>query len=174
MKTVLHFFIFFVLFISVGCSKEAIGPESNQTVDLFVNQLKEGSYTSMKLPAFSSFDIQHYLNTEMNLLSFLISLGNPLSSYYLNECRLGLYILWVIESIRVGSDNSKIAFFDFYSMNPVLLPKSSIERPQTVNSEYSHQIAADAYSKWWKDNEGKAFNRFRTKDPLLKTDFRWK
>lgn len=43
-----------------------------------------------------------------------------------------------------------------------------------MNSDYSHEVAVNAYYNWWKDNEGTPFVRFKSKDPLLNTAFRWK
>jgi hypothetical protein len=89
------------------------------------------------------------------------------------ECRLGIFVLWTIESIRAVSIDNPILIMNFPSQNPVLALRHS-EELQIVLSESSHDIAAKAYFEWWENNKKKNFDRFNYTDPLKDTEYKCK
>jgi len=95
---------------------------------------------------------------------------NGISSLMAPECKLGMYVLWTIESIRAVEINSKYLIGRFPSQNPILALRSSPEL-ELVYDQKSHEAAAKAYYEWWNSNILLA-NRLKT-DPLKETDYRW-
>ena len=150
----------------IGCEKPADNPE----VEDYINQLKSNSYTSYELPAFEVSDIPallKYRNETMVITNFP---HNGISSLWAPECKLGMYVLWTIESIRAVEINSKYLIGRFPSQNPILALRSSPEL-KLVYEESSHKEAADAYYHWW--HAIYIFSEKMTTDPLEETEYRW-
>jgi hypothetical protein len=97
---------------------------------------------------------------------------NPFSSLYGPDCKLGIYVLWTIESIRAVSIESEYLIMGFPSQNPILALRDSDEL-NLVSDDLSHTIAADAYFDWWENNKNKDFDDFKNIDPLEETEYRW-
>jgi hypothetical protein len=155
-----------------GCDKEYEIVTDNPDVDEYIQQLKSGEYDSYRLPEFTSSDIPallQYRNEKFVITRFPI---NPISSYYMAECSLGIYVLWTIESIRAKAIESKFLIIGFPSQNPVLARRDE-EGFAIVNDQESHEAAAIAYFRWWKDNSWKSFEAFSHIDPLANTNYRW-
>ncbi|MBI9060637.1 MAG: DUF4943 family protein [Marinilabiliaceae bacterium] len=126
----------------------------------------------MNLPAFNHSHISElikYIGEEQKIKDFP---ANPVSSMYISEIKLGLYVAWTIESIRkvaIGSDN---LIGRFPSLAPCILKRNS-EEFITVSDAISHPIVAQAYRDWWEANKSKPFDVFKRIDPLLNTPYRW-
>lgn len=170
MKT-LKTFILLVAFaglISCNDNKEI----SNLTVDRYVELLKANQYDSINLPAFTFNDIPallKYRNETQVITNFPI---NGISSFYKPDCKLGMYVLWTIESIRAVSISSEHLIMRFPSQNPILALRDSTGF-NLVYDESSHEIAAKAYYDWWENNKQKNFNEFKNIDPLTGTKYKW-
>jgi hypothetical protein len=85
---------------------------------------------------------------------------------YLSECKLGIYVLWVIESIRLDEIEPRQTFASFPSLNPILRSQNE----DYINNDISQEIAAQAYFDWW--NSGN-FDEIKNINPLANTNFSW-
>ncbi len=172
MRKLVFLFIMSLLTGAAGCDKEDEVPTGNPGVDTYIQQLKSGEYDSNRLPEFDPEDIPsllHYRNEKMMIVGFP---GNPISSSFaMQECRLGIYVLWTIESVRAKSIGSNY-FIGFPSQNPVLAVRND-EKLELVHDDKSHAAAAKAYYDWWYGNSGKPFDTFSHINPLEATSYRW-
>jgi hypothetical protein len=155
-----------------GCDKENENVTGNPEVESYIQQLKSGEYDSYRLPEFSDADIPDLLQyrDEKQLITGFP--WNPVSSFAMQECRLGIFVLWTIESIRATSIESKYLIMGFPSQNPVLALRNT-EGLEMVFDDQAHEVAAKAYFKWWYSNNGKPFDSFNYIDPLETTGYRW-
>src|ERR1035437_7870313 len=88
--------ITFVAFISCAGNKEV----SSLRVDRYIELLKASQYDSINLPAFTYLNIPAllvYRNETQLITNFP---RNGISSMLVPDCKLGMYVLWTIESIR--------------------------------------------------------------------------
>ena len=174
MKKINYLIIFTSLLVCLnGCDKDDIEIAENKNVEQFIQSLKSGEYEQRKLPDFTHKDIPallKYRNDRQVITNFP---ENPISSYAMMECKLGMFVLWTIESIRAVSIDSPNLVMNFPSQNPILRLRHS-EDYKLVRDDLSHDIAAKAYFDWWKNNKKKKFNRFNNIDPLKNTDYMWK
>jgi hypothetical protein len=150
----------------VGCEQEDINPG----VETYINQLKSNSYASSELPEFTSSDIPallKYRNETMVISNFP---HNGISSLWAPDCKLGMYVLWTIESIRAVEIKSEYLIGRFPSQNPILALRASAEL-KLVYDNKSHLDAAQAYYDWW--HSGNIVKDKMKIDPLKDTDYRW-
>ena len=140
MKANLFFTIVIVLSVCLSCNK----PDSdNPNVENYVNLLKNVSYSSFELPNFSASDIPALLVYRNDTNNIKNVPANPISSFRMIQCKLGMVILWNIESIRALEINSERLIGRFPSQNPMLALR---DKPSTwVFDEESHLSAARAY-----------------------------
>ena len=97
MKT-LKLFITLIPFITFFSCKEK---EVKQTeVEKYVLSLKSNQFENVELPAFTYKDIDELLKYRNERDTITKFPRNPISSLYQEDCTLGVYILWTIESIR--------------------------------------------------------------------------
>lgn len=173
LNEILHLFAILLcgLFLS-GCGKSTIVLSSNPEVDAFVSALKSGQYQSHTLPVFTEKDIPAlliYRNERQDITNFP---RNPISSLWMPTCKLGMYVLWTIESIRATAVGSKTFVMGFPSQNPVLAIRESFELKIIVDDN-SHAVAAQAYFDWWAGNSNNSFSGFKNTDPLQNTTYKW-
>ena len=172
MKT-LKPFLFALFFISLlSCNKEETVDYNTITVDKYIELLKAGKYQFSELPAFTSNDIPALLQYRNDTTIITDFPHNMISSLWGPDCKLGVYVLWTIESVRAVAINSKYLIGRFPSQNPILALRSTGEL-QVDNDETAHKIAAKAYNDWWENNKTKPFDEFKNIDPLGETDYRW-
>jgi hypothetical protein len=86
------------------------------------------------------------------------------------ECRLGMYVLWTIESVRAVQINSERLVGRFPSLNPILALNAASQM-ELVNDDKSQMEAAKAYYEWW-------YSAYLLSDkmrmnPLKNTDYSW-
>ncbi|PZX48328.1 DUF4943 family protein [Algoriphagus chordae] len=169
MKTLKTLLVCICLISLLGCEDDS--HPSNMTVESYVELLKKGEYDADQLPEFSSRDIPAllaYRNENQKIINFPV---NTLSSSLTSECRLGMFVLWTIESIRARATNSKYLFHTFPSQNPVVENKVDFEWLE--QSDAIHAAVAESYFDWWENNMNKDFDQFKEIDPLLNTEYRW-
>ena len=157
-------FLSFILFH--GCEKST----DNPAVAEYMNLLLSGQYTSMELPDFKPTDIPALLLYRDETTIITSFPRNGISSLWAPECRLGMYVLWTIESIRAVEIKSPYLIGRFPSQNPILARRSSADL-NLVYDDKSHKAAADAYYHWWH-----SIHVFKDKmkiDPLGTTDYKW-
>ena len=166
MKAILFFTIVIVLSVCLGCTKL---DSDNPNVENYVNQLKNESYSSFVLPEFTTSDIPALLVYRNDTTSIKNVPANPISSFAMMKCKLGMIVLWNIESIRALEINSERLIGRFPSQNPLLALR---DKPSTwVFNEDSHLTAAKAYYNWWKSNP--LFTNKMKIDPLKDTKYIW-
>ncbi len=160
-----------LLICLTGCDKNESEMIEDEEVEHFITLIRTGTYKSLNLPGFTHRHIPallKYRNDKQVITKFP---DNPISSYAMLECRLGMFVLWTIESIRAVSIDSPNLVMNFPSQNPILIHSEDL---QMVVDELSHDIAAKAYVDWWENNKGEEFERFNQIDPLKNTDYLWK
>jgi hypothetical protein len=149
-----------------GCEWIPFYNTDNTRVKEYIELLRTNQYDSLNLPDFSVNDIPTlllYRNETQIITKFP---RNPISSFYNDECKLGIYVMWTIESIRAVNIKSPRLIMRFPSQNPLLV-KRNAEGLVPANEASSQKIAAKAYFDWW------YFSRNLSVDPLGKTDYKW-
>lgn len=172
MKLYLSSIILFLLILFAGCDNDNIDKDKNEGVESYIKKLKAEQYNEMYLPAFTCADIPALLGYRESDITIRDFPRNPISSFYFEECRLGIYVLWTIESIRQAAIDTDRHFMGFPSLNPMLGNRNGLEFPP-ANLDQAHDTAAEAYYRWWYDNKGKPFDEFKNIDPLSETDYQW-
>ncbi len=154
------------IFGLIGCEKQG----DNFEVETYINLLKTSSYEAFELPAFEPSDIHALLNYRNETMIISNFPRNGISSLWRPECKLGMYVLWTIESIRAVEIQSKYLIGRFPSQNPVLALRASTEL-KLVYDDRSQNEAAKAYYDWW--HSVHVFKDKMKIDPLKDTDYRW-
>jgi hypothetical protein len=172
MKTLKYLFLLIALISLIDCNKSDNEETNNLDVKTYIDLLKSNQYDSLNLPSFTYKDIPallQYRNETQIITNFP---HNPISSLYGPDCKLGMYVLWTIESIRAVSINSEYLILRFHSQNPILVLRTSVEL-ELVSDTISHTIASKVYNDWWENNKKKDFDDFKNIDPLEDTDYKW-
>lgn len=153
----------------LGCDDNDSGNLNKLTVDRYVELLKEGKYDSFELPDFTYQDIpalMEYRNETQVIVNFPV---NGISSLSLPDCKLGIYVLWTIESIRAVAIDSDNLIGRFPSQNPIVEKR---EAPfEMDDGNQAHEIVSKSYYDWW--IKSKDFDELRHIDPLSNTEYRW-
>jgi len=167
MKLTIKLTILFVLIGLFGCKKQTDNPD----VETYIYQLKSGRLgIAGELPAFTTSDIPALLKYRNETLVITNFPHNGISSFWNPDCKLGMYVLWTIESIRAVEIKSEYLIGRFPSQNPILALKLSTDLKLVIDDK-SQKEAADAYNDWWN-----SINIFKDKmkiDPLKDTSYRW-
>jgi hypothetical protein len=172
MKTLNYIIILVFVVALLACDKNENEATENPDVETYIALLKSNQYDSLTLPAFTYKDIPELLQYRSENQLITSFPHNPVSSLWESECKLGIYVLWTIESIRAVSINSEYLLMRFPSQNPSLALRNAVGL-KLVSDSISHKIAADAYYDWWESNRDKVFDDFKNIDPLENTDYRW-
>jgi hypothetical protein len=166
MKTLVLLTILSFLFANTGCKESTI---ENSDVDNYVYLLMKGQYNSYTIPEFSPSDISAlmtYRNDTTTIYHFPV---NPISSFAMMKCKLGMVVLWTVESIRAVETKSDKMVLRFPSQNPLLALR---ENPGVWVFDLEAQfIAAKAYYEWWNSNP--LFTNKMNIDPLNDTKYQW-
>lgn len=158
--------LFLIILTSfAGCEKN-----TNPEVEEYINQLKSNQYTSYELPDFQPTDIPTLLNYRNDTRVITNFPHNGISSLWALECKLGMYVLWTIESIRAVEIDSENLIGRFPSQNPILALRNSSQL-ELVYDDKSQVEAAKAYYDWW--NSAYLLSDKMRMDPLKDTDYRW-
>ena len=164
--------VMLILIGLVSCDKKTDITSGNLTVERYIALLKTNQYDSLNLPAFTYLDIPALL-TYRNETQIIHNFPrNGISSLYAPDCKLGMYVLWTIESVRAVAIQSDRLIMRFPSQNSILALRNSTEM-KLVDDNLSLEIAAKAYSDWWENNKQKDFNDFKSVDPLAGTSYKW-
>ena len=153
--------------LNMSCEKITL---ENMSVEKYINLLKTESYDFMALPPFDSDDIPELLAYSSDDLILKRYPANPVSSFIAEDCKLGIYVLWTIESIRKSAIEDKTAIGRFPSLNPILSLKTAGDN--TIDPEIAHLVAAQAYLDWW--NSSDDFEQIKNINPLDETDYYWR
>jgi hypothetical protein len=159
--------ILILSFLMTSCEKSKL---ENMTVKKYIKLLESGSYEYMELPPFDSKDIPElleYVDDTQLIKDFPV---NPTSSLIGPDCKLGVFALWTIESIRVCSISTDRLFYRFPSANPILMFKDY--NSSVFDEEIAYQTAVKAYQDWWSSNND--FLQIKNINPLDTTDYKWR
>jgi Domain of unknown function (DUF4943) len=165
MKVKYYLFVLIILTGLTGCEKT-----TNPEVEEYISQLKSNQYAAYDLPDFKPSEIPALLNYRNDTKVITNFPHNGISSLWAPECKLGMYVLWTIESIRAVEINSENLIGRFPSQNPILAMRDASDM-QLVYDDKSHMEAAKAYYEWWY-SAYLLSDKMRV-DPLKDTDYRW-
>lgn len=160
-------FAFISSFLLLCCEG---GKNKEEEVEIYIQQLLKGEYRTPDLPEFIPEDIPDLLAYRDDTSTIISFPHNPISSLYLEECRLGLFVLWTIESIRAVEIQSEFLIRRFPSQNPyIYYANPDLMMPYDPNIAQS--IAAKAYFDWW-NSDTNLSEKFEI-DPLENTGYKW-
>ena len=165
------FILALITLLSASCEKEEFDL-LNPAVDLFVKQLKNGTYNYFEeqwliLPDFNESHIQALIDFSrdtFHIPNFPINslVGNPLPEgrdyFILGEC-----LLWVVEGIRNE--------LDYASFDPFLIDTglAEAERIKGITGKGVLTVS-ELYKDWWNSFKGKDW---KVKNPLENSPYRW-
>lgn len=161
-----------LIFVSTSCEKTNL---NNMNVKTYLKLLKSGSYDFNdsnglpNLPPFEPKDIPELLTYANDTYIVTKYPHNPISSYIGPDPRLGIFVLWTIESIRLSSPGIDHFWGRFPSQSPTLMFKGSV---LTIDVETAHKTASKAYLNWW--NSSADFEQIKNINPLENTDYGWR
>jgi hypothetical protein len=166
MKTTLKFFLIILVVATCSCEKRA----DNEAVNIYIDKLMSGDFVAFDLPAFTHDDIPALLDYRDASTIITTFPRNPVSSYFQSECRLGIYILWTVESIREVENNTYGLIGRFPSQNSIIALRETHEF-KPVTDEQSHREISRAYYEWWYSSLPVS-DKMKT-DPLKGTKYIW-
>ncbi|MDF9796978.1 hypothetical protein OKW21_002241 [Catalinimonas alkaloidigena] len=165
--------LFFLSFSYLSCEKNESEQLRNE-VEQYMFDLQAGKYdNAVELPAFTTEAIPTLLNYRNNKHLITDFPRNPISSLYNPNCTVGLYTLWIVESIRLRyAQPDKALSGGFPSLTPNLARRSKhVFNPEEL--EEAQEAAATAYQNWWLDSQSTDLYNQMQIDPLQNTDFYW-
>ena len=148
-------------------------------IDTLINQLKNDRYSPSSrfiLPDLKWADIPKLLaigTSQVKITKFTI---NPISSVIQEYCYLGIYALWLVESIRISQGNDMIEPFKrFPSQRPVLLIRDNGSQFLSLfeNTPEQMEMAFIAYDKWWEQASAMQPGEACKIDPLKDCKVHW-
>jgi hypothetical protein len=166
MKTLVFITILTLLFVNTGCKESTL---ENPEVGNYISSLKSGQYNAFDIPEFSPSVIPALLAYRNDTTTIHLFPRNPISSFMMLNCKLGMVALWTVESIRAVEIGSDRLIGRCPSQNPFLALR---ENPAVWDFDVKAQFtAAKAYHEWWM-----SINVFTDKmkiDPLKNTKYQW-
>jgi hypothetical protein len=165
MRHMVKLLFLIILSLLAGCERT-----TNPGVEEYINQLASDQYTSYELPDFQPSDIPALLNYRIDTRVITNFPHNGISSLWAPECKLGMFVLWTIESIRAVEIKSENLIGRFPSQNPILALRNS-SRLELVYDDRSHMEAAKAYYDWW--YSAYLLSDKMRMDPLNDTGYKW-
>jgi hypothetical protein len=165
MRYIFKLSVLIILTSLAGCEKN-----SNLGVEEYINQLASNQYNSYELPDFQPSDIPALLNYRNDTRVITNFPHNGISSLWAPECKLGMFVLWTIESIRAVEIKSENLIGRFPSQNPILALRNSSQL-ELVYDDKCQIEAAKAYYEWW--YSAYLLSDKMKMDPLQGTDYKW-
>lgn len=163
-----------MLFVAGGCMSKQEIDFDNPDVDLFVKQLKAGTYNTkspegfVEVPNFTRKDIPALLEYTSDMTLIPMFPLPPVSSYVVAEINVSECMLWIIESIRIGN----------YASMGCKMVRANAENYEAQYFLSPEEIldAAAHYRAWW---ESSSLPKTRWSidpcfdEPLCGTNYRW-
>ncbi|MBV6643494.1 MAG: DUF4943 family protein [Cyclobacteriaceae bacterium] len=162
--------IFLILGLS-ACQND-VDPSADLDVESYIELLRTERYQMTTLPNFTAEDIPALLAYRNETDHIKVFPRNPISSFHMEDCQLGMLVLWTIESIRAVSIQSDEVVMNFPSLNPILRARDKDEL-EFISESTTLEEAAAAYFDWWHLNGDKEFSEFSVLDPLANTIYTW-
>jgi len=166
MKTTLKFFLIIVVAAIYGCDKKT----DNEEVKIYIDKLISGDYVAYDMPVFTTGDIPALLEYRDAASVITNFPRNPVSSYFQSECRLGVYVLWTVESVRAVENDTYGLIGRFPSKNSVIALRETHEF-KPVTDGHSHREISRAYYEWWYSSS--YLTDKMKSDPLAGTKYIW-
>ena len=148
-------------------------------VDTLVAQLKNDRFspsTMFYLPDLKWEEIPKLLKIAKDTSKITRFTENPYSSIKLEKCYLGVFAMWLIESIRISEGKSyPEPVKRFPSLNPVIIEKSrgeSVFSSFFINYEMI-EIAYEAYANWYESYKNTDPVKACQINPLERTGLTW-
>jgi len=148
-------------------------------VDTLVEQLKKDRFspsTMFYLPDLKWEEIPKLLKIAKDTSKITKFTENPYSSIKLEKCYLGVFAMWLIESIRISEGKTLVEPVKrFPSLNPVIIDKArgeSVFSSFFINYEMI-EIAFEAYANWWESYKNADPVQACKINPLEKTGLSW-
>lgn len=176
MKIPIVFFLLISLIGLISCNKDKeVKEQVNMDVQQYIQLLKSNQYDSDELPAFTSKDIDALLQYRNDASIVTKFPENSISSYKTlgPNYRLGVLVLWTIESIRKPPIYGMAIPGRFPSQNPFIALKADPSQWIENHDNEAYHIISQAYFDWWESNKDKDFNKARMIDPLENTSYTW-
>lgn len=140
-------------------------------VDTLMAILTANNYKS-GMPLLEWEDIPKLLEYGNNTTLITNFPKNPISSYMMKNCYVGIISLWLIESIRTGIIHEKQYPFNYPSQNPILINKDSygliLNNTEELNEAYNY------YKVWWESVRNMSKEEACKIDPLGNAELVWR
>lgn len=163
--------VILLLVLCIGTFESCSKDNEENTVNQFVNQVKENKYITDTLPWFSPDAIPVLLESADNFNKIKYFPVNPVSSFGSAKLTIGECLLWTIENIRQNYGNyQKISFPSFV---PELKLKNDINS-QYLNDSQLNEVYRLYYDWWYNTKNTKDFEAIRLIDPLKDSPYAWK
>ena len=124
-------------------------------IDTLIAQLKADRYSpssKMMLPDLAWSDIPKLMEIADNATKITKFAQHPASNVIQENCFLGIYAMWLIESIRISYGKTLLdPYKRFPSLRPVLIEKSQGGEILSLfeNNGDQMMLAYNAYTAWW-------------------------
>lgn len=174
MKTFYSLFLLYCMCIFLSSCEEDESEQLRNDVAQYMADLQAGKLNNaIELPPFTLEAIPTLLQYSENKGVITRFPRNPISSFSNPDCTVGLYALWLVESIRLRyarPDEPSTGRF------PSLNPKLASNNNRVLEDEeraMAQDAAAAAYQDWWQRSQTLDYNSLMEIDPLQNTDFYW-
>jgi len=151
----------------------------HMSVDTLVEQLKNDRFspgTMFYLPDLKWEEIPKLLKIAKDTSKITKFTENPYSSIRLEKCYLGVFTMWLIESIRISEGKTVVEPVKrFPSLTPVIIDKTrgeSVFSSFFINYEMI-ETAYEAYANWYESYKNTDPVKACKIDPLEKTGLTW-
>lgn len=162
------------MILGSGCKNTEEIDFDHPDVDLFVKQLKMGTYVTkspegfVEVPNFTIKDIPKLLEYSSDMSTIPMFPLPPISPYVLSDIRLGESMLWIVESIRIGT----------YASMGCRMVRVNAENYEAQYFLSNQEVleAVSHYKSWW---ETRTYPKTRWSidpcfdDPLCGTNYKW-
>ncbi|MEK6478786.1 DUF4943 family protein [Catalinimonas sp. 4WD22] len=174
MKTFYSLLLLSCMCVFFSSCEEDESEQLKNEVEQYMADLQAGKLdNAIELPPFTLEAIPTLLQYSENKLVITRFPRNPISSSITPECTVGLYALWIVESIRLRyAQPDEPLVGRFPSLNPNLARSSTfVFNPE--EREMAQDTAAAAYQAWWQRSQTLDYSSLMEIDPLQNSDFYW-
>ncbi len=167
----IHILAILLLLNLISC-REDDTQKDKSAVDLYIERLQSGQYDAVEMPPFTAETIPDLLKYRNNTQRITQFPRNPLSSFSIPDCTIGMYALWTIESIRVTYTQIDQFPGRFPSLNPYVAEQTE-DGLVRIDSSMAQQDVAKAYQVWWNRSQQVGLYDLMEINPLESTAYQW-
>lgn len=155
------------LFILPACERDNQSDVAN-----YVSLLRSNQYSGFFLPDFEPDDIPALLSYAGDTSTINHFPVNPISSRIYMPVKVGIVVLWTIESVRVSELRGDTSEFQrFPSLGPAIGRKSTGEVFPADLTRVQDSVLT-LYQDWWNDNSHSLSDKMQV-NPLDKSVYVW-